>query len=572
MTVGRMDHDTLSCERGSDDSATIDGVACAFAACTSREIRPTIRHALLELAKACGAQDVVLLARCHGLLLHVSPGAGDAMPLPPESCWVREVWASHRAAGPDDLHDLPDWAGAGGVVLARCLDHDRGCEQEESRAAMLVLRWTGRAAGDGERPFREVDGAIPPGTATLTRRIGALIASALRREDHAEERRALLRRLSERQNLDIASTTAVALAHNLNNVLAAMLGQTQIALDALRDQPRGYGAVMSIRNASERAAELIESILGFGQRDVPEEPVSMGRLAAETIELIRPAIPERIILLFEEREGDIVVHGRAAELQQILLNLLRNAAQAIGGDGRITTRIERRAGQPRLPMQIGALTDRSYMVLSVEDDGIGIDPALRAAIFRPFYTTRPAGSGLGLSAVADIVGAHDGAVRSLAAEQGGSVFEIWLPLGAADPRASSPSRGDGQCVVVVAPDAVRERFEDIVAALGYEPDGFGDVDAALDVLADDPCRCLAILLCTSGTDLDGCIVMAERFRLVPRAVPLTIAVPGRMPATLLGSIANRPTWLAGADNNSAIAACMGFMIDAADHSCEGATR
>ncbi|GBR35603.1 hypothetical protein AA101099_0088 [Neoasaia chiangmaiensis NBRC 101099] len=407
---------------------------------------------------------------------------------------------------------------------------------------------------------------------SLTRRIGKLIAAAMKRENAAEERRILLRRLSESQKLDVAGTTAVAMAHNLNNVLAAMLGQTEVALDALRNQPRGYNAVMAIRNASERAAELIESILGFGQRDITSAPISMSRLTNETLELLRPAIPERITITFEDRGDEERVHGRATELQQVILNLLRNGMQAIPDRGRIVLRIEVREGHGRLAMQIGALEERPYLVVEVKDTGVGIDPASHATIFRPFHTTRPAGTGLGLSTVADIVSDHNGAIRIVDPPEGGTTFEVWLPISREIEGRPALENGTGQPVLIVARDAVRERFEDIVAALNYEPEGYASIDAALGAIAYDPLRPCAIMLCTERADLDGCIVMAERFRSLPGALPLTILMPGRMSATPLGQIAGRPMWLAGSENNSAIAACMRLMADAAVLTPQGATK
>lgn len=551
-----------------DDVEILDRAACAFAACTSREIRSTIYRVLTELASACGAQAAILIERGFVLFhIPVTPPAGpEEAPVDPDEAWVGVVTARRVSDDASQVVYVHDWTGLGGKVLA----HPFGYGEEGS---VLALRWDAPERGEMGGAAQHISGRVTE----MVRRVGAVIGSALQREDLAEERRTLLRRLSESQNLDIASATAVALAHNLNNILAAMLGHTEIALEALRNQPRGYSAVMSIRNASERAAELIESILGFGQRDIPSERISMTRLAAETIELMRPAIPERITLSYDDAiedaadDGGAFVFGRAAELQQILLNLLRNATQAIPGEGNVTVSLSQRDGDERLKMQIGALTDRPYIVLAVADDGIGIDPELRATVFRPFYTTRPAGTGLGLSAVADLVAENAGAIRILSSGGRGATFEIWLPLSEPDTRGLDMVRGDGQPVVLVAPDLMRARFEDIIAALGYEPESYGEIEDALDAVLSVFSPPHALLLCTSNVDLDTCIIAAERFCRVSRDVPMTIAVPGRMSPTPLGRIAGRQTWLAGSDNNNAIAACMRLMADVAGHSNEGVT-
>ncbi|GBQ67035.1 hypothetical protein AA103196_1580 [Ameyamaea chiangmaiensis NBRC 103196] len=537
-----------------------DRVACAFASCTSHDIRSTIGHVLTEIATACGAQSAVLMER-GTTLFHIAVNAppGHAA-VGPDDAWLRGVTGG---CVPASIVPAQDWEDRGGTVLVHPFSSGES-------GSVLALRWDAPGPRCGEGPVEQDAGRVTE----MIRRIGTVIEASLQREDLAEERRALLRRLSESQNLDIASATAVALAHNLNNILAAMLGHTEVALEALRNLPRGYDAVIAIRNASERAAELIESILGFGQRDVPPAPVSMARLAAETLELIRPAVPDRITLSCDDATGgqQTLVFGRAAELQQVLFNLLRNAVQATPGEGQVALSLTQRQGDERLTMQLGALTTRPYVVVAVRDDGIGIEPELRATIFRPFYTTRPAGTGLGLSAVADIVGEHEGAIRVFSSGRSGTTFEIWFPQSGPNAQDLVLARGVGQPVVLVAPLSIREHFEDIIAALGYEPDGYETIEEALETLLATPYPPHALVLCTSSGDLDRCIVAAERFRVVTRSVPMTIAVPGRMSATPLGRIAGRQTWLAGADNNSAIAACMRLMADAGHVSTRGATR
>lgn len=521
---------------------TLERIACAFAGCTSRQIRDTIQYALAELANASGACAAILLSADQAPILGYAPPRPPARPADraqenseddtlgdfaqhtPDRNWLDAANHLRTTLSVDDLIPLSDW------VLPRSLEPSRRGIIKACIAppALIALRWETDADGTSAAPM---EGLQTAEIVTLLRRACAIIVAAQQREDMAEERRVLLRRLSERQSLDIASTTAMALAHNLNNVLAAMLGQTEIAIDSVRHQPRGLNAVMSIRNATERAAELIEGILGFGQHDIPSRAVTMSQLCAETLSLIRPAIPEAITLSLDDQSHAAQVHGRMAELQQILFNLVRNAAQAIPDRGEITLRTTIRDGDPRRVMQIGALTARAYVVVCVQDTGIGIDPKLYATIFRPFHTTKPAGTGLGLATVADIVDAHDGAIalsrpaqpRSQDAYQGpGTIFEVWLPLCTKDTRSFGMMRGDGEPVLLVAPESNRERFEDIVAALGYEPESQNGIDTALATLARDPHAPEAILLCVEDADLNGGLIAAERFHPAPR--PLRLAV------------------------------------------------
>ncbi|QDH16316.1 ATP-binding protein [Swingsia samuiensis] len=524
-----------------DLDVVLDKIAGVFAASASSEIKAAVRQVLDELVAACNADGAVLLRK------ETDKGSEDfhafvasQIGLPPET-WIRRIYNADHNSGEEGCFELLDWRQKRGKVYAQFLD-----------GGVLILRWNRYSI----TPWMQ---DIP----TLMRRAGALMMMALKREDLAQERCHVLRQLSESQQLDVAGATAVAMAHNLNNVLAAMRGQTEIALEALRDKPSGYEAVMAIRNASERAAELIESILSFGQSDIPSSPMNIGRMVLDTINFIRPTVPRRIRVALDDQGGGAYVYGRAAELQQVVLNLLRNAVQAIAGDGDISIRLRQQKEAHPIDMQVGLLEDKPYLVMEVEDTGVGIDPSLYESIFRPFYTTRTAGSGLGLSTVAEIVVGHNGALRLAPAQQGkGTLFEVWLPICERNGARIPVGSGEGETVWVVAQNPVRERLEDVLAALGYEPCGYEGVNSALEVLAEDPLLASIVLVHVDHADLDCCFMVAERFRSVSQSVLLVILIPGRMAVTPLDQHSDQLTWLVGSDNNAAIAACMRLVANA----------
>jgi CheY-like chemotaxis protein len=182
---------------------------------------------------------------------------------------------------------------------------------------------------------------------------------------------------------------------------------------------------------------------------------------------------------------DVCVHGEPAQLQQVILNLCSNAAQAMERGGRIRVAADRKDVSAPLTLSHGELRPGRFVCLSVTDTGSGFTEGVARRLFEPFFTTRLAGTGLGLATVREIVRDHDGAMNVQSKPGQGSRFEAWLPAAAGDERAVAASTvlplGRGETVLVV--ESERERLlrdEETLAALGYEPVGF---EHAVDAIA-----------------------------------------------------------------------------------------
>jgi hypothetical protein len=213
------------------------------------------------------------------------------------------------------------------------------------------------------------------------------------------------------------------------------------------------------------------------------------------------------------------------------MNICSNAAQAIVGAG--TIEIEAGLTEVAAPLQLdhGRLAPGRYTVISVSDDGRGMDEATLERIFEPFFTTRADGNGLGLSTALEIVREHSGGIAVESKPGIGTRFEVWLPYSPAiqagtDQRAQRiAGRGGGEAVLVFEADRARLlKHEEILAALGYEPVGFADISEAIAACQASPGRFDIALLChqhAKGSPLD--LAMA-----VHRAVPelsIILAVP-----------------------------------------------
>jgi hypothetical protein len=177
-----------------------------------------------------------------------------------------------------------------------------------------------------------------------------------------------------------------------------------------------------------------------------------------------------------------LVSGEHAQLQQVLLNLCRNAANAMPDGGRIEVATAFDEISETRALSHGELGPGQYVCIAVTDTGQGMDEMTLGRIFEPFFTTRSSGNGLGLATVGEIVRDHRGAMNVHSKPGEGSRFEVWLPRAATAEQASEPSTtahpaGTGETIMLVAQDSERLlRDEEMLAALGYEPVGFSSSD------------------------------------------------------------------------------------------------
>ncbi len=349
--------------------------------------------------------------------------------------------------------------------------------------------------------------ALRPGIITQSTELGLLrmaldaVANVVIRDHLLQEGARLETNFQQARRMETVGALASGIAHNFNNIVGAILGHTEMAEVQLASDSRPARNLKEIRRAGERARDLVDQILAFGRRgDLQRRPVSMKGLVAETSPLLQVSLPSRIELAIREVPEAAVTSGQPGQLQQVILNLYHNAAQAMdqGGRVQIETEVHQIAG-PR-SLTHGDLRPGRYVRIAVSDAGCGMDEATLEHIFEPFFTTRLSGSGLGLAAVRGIVRDHGGAIDVWSAPGVGSRFEVWLPciiVGAPPARdeVATLQLGRGQTVLVV--DDANERLladEEMLAALGYEPVGFTRAHNALAACTAIPGRFDALLV------------------------------------------------------------------------------
>jgi PAS domain S-box-containing protein len=249
--------------------------------------------------------------------------------------------------------------------------------------------------------------------------------------------RALESQLLEAQRMESIGTLAGGIAHDFNGLVAALMVNATMACDALSDPAKpGVAAALAslerIQLACRRARALVQQILAFARRQ-PQVLVNQALQPAveETVALFRSCLPATVSLRCELEDVESVhVMADATQLQQVLMNLCTNALHALDNrSGHIAVGLE--------AVMLDAATARPLALapgpcarLWVKDDGVGMDSKVRARIFEPLFTTKPAGhgTGLGLSVVKRIIDFHQGAIAVHSEPGQGSIFEVFLPI------------------------------------------------------------------------------------------------------------------------------------------------
>ncbi|NKC31105.1 two-component system VirA-like sensor kinase [Falsiroseomonas selenitidurans] len=470
------------------------------------EAEAGVSHALEEIAQRLGAQRAYLATAgqagsAHVPAAHVWTTDGAT---PPEG-WPEAVLALANRHPPSpqgtirlppghpDLRDIPGGLHAWMAAVRRT---------EDGVAVLLGCDLTRPSRLPSEQELGSLGLALDA------------VLNLITRSRLEAERSRLAAQDARSRQMEMLGTFASGIAHNFNNIIGAILGFTEMA------QAGSSGARLAdIRRAAERARDLASDILAFGGRQpTPQGEVEVEALLAETEALLRVMLPPDVRLTVGLPSESVMVSGDATRIQQVIVNLCRNAAQAMEGPGEVVIEVERRALHEKRALRLGELRPDHYLIIRVSDTGPGMDATTLGRIFEPFFTTRRAGHGLGLATAGEIVLAHGGgmAVRSTPGQ--GSCFEVWLPRAvAAEAMRREMPRGEGEAVLVLYDDDRLHREEELLAVLGYEPHGFRAVTSALAALHAVPRRFDAALL------PEGSAEIARKVRRVAPALPIILA-------------------------------------------------
>jgi two-component system, cell cycle sensor histidine kinase and response regulator CckA len=238
--------------------------------------------------------------------------------------------------------------------------------------------------------------------------------------------------MREAQKLESIGLLAGGIAHDFNNLLTGIIGNASLAVE---DLPRGRRArrlMEEVITAGSRAADLTRQILAYaGKGSLALESFSISDAVREILELIQASIPPNVLLQLRLEEDLPAIYADPSQIQQVAMNLVMNAAEAIDGYGvvRLATGCRNlSADELSVAEGLSHLKPGKYVYLQVKDNGTGMQEHVKARIFDPFFTTKFTGRGLGLPAVAGIVRAHQGGIQVETAPEAGSTFHIYLPV------------------------------------------------------------------------------------------------------------------------------------------------
>jgi len=347
-----------------------------------------------------------------------------------------------------------------------------------------------------------------------------------------EVRTRLETQLYQSQKMEALGSLAGGVAHEFNNMLGAIIGYTELARMELGDEHPTSPKLDHVLSASQRAKDIIQQILTFSRRqELKRELLNLPLLVRETVKLIRPTIPASVEILVDIPSECPPVFGNTTQLHQAVTNLCTNAWHAMNeGKGRIvisqkTVKLTRDTTGNRL-----ALREGDYSVLSVTDNGQGMDAATLDRVFEPFFTTKGPGkgSGLGMAVVHGIMKSHDGAV-TIQSEQGkGTTVYLYFPVQTAavaeKASAEKPSlpQGHGERILLVDDEAALVMIgTKILQRLGYTVTGFTSSKEAVETFTRQPQAFDLVITDLTMPGTTG-IALADALLAVRRDIPIIL--------------------------------------------------
>ena len=262
----------------------------------------------------------------------------------------------------------------------------------------------------------------------------SMAADMTERRQARVEREQLETRLQQSQRMETVGQLAGGIAHDFNNLLAVILNYTHFIREQLPDDSPFREDMHEIRRAAERASELTHRLLVFSRRDtVMPEVLDLNSIVRDMDHLLRRTLGAHVKLDAALAPGECLVEADAAALEQVVLNLAMNARDAMPRGGTIRLATTRTSLGERRGRRAGGPPPGDYVVLSVSDDGTGMEPEVATRAFEPFFTTKPkgAGTGLGLATVYGTVTQAGGGAEIDSEPGQGATVRVYLPVAAA---------------------------------------------------------------------------------------------------------------------------------------------
>lgn len=383
--------------------------------------------------------------------------------------WLCYGWVDHFHPSPTRSEDLTKL-----ILIQLTAIPFMNLRMMSYRRRFELLTQLSRALEESEQIRDHLDQAVENRTTQLKMAYEELHKSVQERECITQEREKLHEQLLQSQKLDALGRLAGGVAHDFNNLLTVIMGNLELAeISPPQDVPSILGEAST---AARRASELTAQLLAFSRKQVLTiKPLPIQKIVEEAMRMVKRLVGEDIRVETDLGCPDATVEGDASQLQQVILNLVINARDAMPEGGTLL---------------IGLHAVGTEIELSVSDSGYGIDPALHASIFEPFFTNKPfgQGTGLGLSTVDGIVSMHAGRIELTSKPGEGAIFRVYLPISLGEPGESMSRRplqaptGSGMILLVEDDAQVRSLTLRVLKQAGYQVTAAENAEEALAIL------------------------------------------------------------------------------------------
>ena len=346
-----------------------------------------------------------------------------------------------------------------------------------------------------------------------------------------EENKKLKEQMVQIQKMEAIGTLAGGIAHDFNNLLTVINGHSEIAAMRLDEEAPAYKDVMAIHSAGERAARLTRQLLAFSRKEeISLQVLNMNTIISDMDKLLRRLIGEDFLISSIPGKDLPLITGDAGQLEQILINLIVNARDAINarrdpiGEKIITIETQHTKLEDIHLSEINYVPAGEYIVLSVSDNGIGMDASTQKKIFEPFFTTKSEGkgTGLGLATVYGIVKQNQGFITIYSEIGSGTTFKIFWPVKKTtvpnkkeDEEATADFSGNEQILLVEDDSAVRNFSTAALRSFGYRVTEATNGNEALSMIENKKIQPKLLITDLVMPRMNGKELVSRVIQLVP---------------------------------------------------------
>jgi PAS domain S-box-containing protein len=328
-----------------------------------------------------------------------------------------------------------------------------------------------------------------------------------------EERETLLMQLAQAQKMESIGRLAGGVAHDFNNMLAVILGYTELALDRVNPSETLHADLKTIEQAAKHSAELTRQLLAFARKqNVVPKVLDLNDTLEAMLKMLRRLIGEDIDLTWKPAPDLWLIRIDPSQIDQIMMNICVNARDAISGVGRITIETENIVVDESYCASSFECIPGNYVVLSISDTGCGMDRETINMIYDPFFTTKGIGkgTGLGLSTVLGIVTQNHGFINVYSEPGQGTTFKIYLPK--FEGKTEYPgntiddqiSKGHGEMVLLVEDDPmVMEMSKGMLQKLNYTVVSASSPEEAIKLAAEHAGKIVLLLTDVIMPEMNG---------------------------------------------------------------------